>query len=159
MYNVLEQAEAVFRGMTIDVPAGQKLYAVMPGDYVRVKATLSYRGPKWENDTFYVAIGEWRGITWPTDIGNFDEIWHEEFYPVNFAASADFLPYQLTVDVPIKQIGLAPWTPGWFDVYAKLKRPGLTGLFAPRLDNVIEVLLAPEFQNFTIVSYDRIPGA
>ena len=140
----------------LGIPAGQKLYGVMPGDAVRVKATIEYRGPKWDNDTFYVAIGEWRGITWPTDIGNFDEIWRGEFYPVNFAASVDFLPYQLTVDVPIKQIGLAPWTPGWFDVYAKLKRPGLIGLFAPRLDNVIEVILAPEFQKFSIASYEAI---
>ena len=146
MYNVLEQAEAVFRGMTIDVPAGQKLYAVMPGDKVRVKAQLQYRGAVW-NDNFYAAIG--------SHVVVFDELWAGSI-PVSFAQSTDWATYELTVDILITKVANFPWTPGWFDLYAKLTK---AGKLTPRLDNIIEVLLAPEFQNFTIVSYDRIPGA
>lgn len=149
---VLKQAEAIIRG--IAVPAGSKLYGVMPGDSVKVKATIDYRGPEWD-DYFYAAIGEWRGISWPAEIGNFDEIWSESV-AVHFDRSYDWVTYELTVEVPITQIGHFPWTPGWFDLYAKLTRPGLIGLFTPRLDNVIEVLLAAEFDHFSIISYDKV---
>ncbi len=150
---VLNQAEAIIRG--IAVPAGSKLYGVMPGDSVMVKATIDYRGPEWD-DYFYAAIGEWRGITWPTQIGLFDEIWDAPEVSVHFDASVDWVTYELTVEIPITQIGHFPWTPGWFDLYAKLTRPGLTGLFTPRLNNVIEVLLVAEFDHFTITSYEKV---
>ena len=149
---VLGQAEAILRG--IAVPAGSKLYGVMPGDTVRVSATIDYRGPAWD-DYFYAAIGEWRGITWPAQIGLFDEIWDAQV-SVHFDASADWETYELTVEIPITKIANFPWTPGWFDLYAKLTRPGLTGLFTSRLNDVIEVLLAAEFDHFTIDSYEKV---
>ncbi len=145
MYNVMEQAEAIFRGMTIDVPAGSKLYGVFPGDKVRVKATIQFRGPAY-SDTFYAAIGNY--------VVAFDEIWVGSV-AVSFAQSLDWVTYELTVDVLITKVANFPWTPGLFDIYAKLVSKGV---LTPRLDNMIEILLAPEFQNFTISSYDRIPA-
>lgn len=148
---MVRQAEAILRG--IAVPAGSKLYGVMPGDSVRVKATIDYRGPA-RDDYFYAAIGEWRGVSWPTQIGYFDEIWTERV-SVHFDASADWVTYELTVEVPITQIANFPWTPGWFDLYVKLDTAqGEAGY--PRLDNVIEVLLAAEFDHFTIDSYEKV---
>jgi len=149
---VLGQVGAILRGVA--VPAGSKLYGVMPGASVKVKATIDYRGPEWD-DFFYAAIGEWRGFSWPANIGFFDEIWDAQV-AVHFDASSDWETYELTADIPITQIAHLPWTPGWFDLYAKLTRPGLTGLFTPKLDNVIEVILAPEFQGFAIVGYDKV---
>jgi len=145
MGDVIEQAKAIFRAMTLDVPAGSKLYGVMPGDDVRVKATIQYRGPAY-SDTFYAAIGNHLIV--------FDEYWVKSI-GVNFAQSTDWATYELTVDIPITKIANFPWTPGWFDIYAKLTKAGKS---TPRLDNMIEILLAPEFQNFGIASYDRIPG-
>jgi len=145
MYDIMEQAEAIFQGIALDVPAGSKLYGVIPGDKVRVKATIQFRGPAY-SDTFYAAIGNYAVA--------FDEIWVGSV-DVSFAQSYDWVPYELTVDVPITKIANLPWTPGWFDLYAKLVKKGLQ---TPRLDNMIEVLLAPEFQAFNITSYDIIPG-
>ena len=150
----MRSVEQLLQGFSIAVPAGSKLYGVMLGDTVVVKATVDYRGPAWD-DHFYAAIGEWRGISWPTDIGYFDEIWDSPTVPVHFDASTDWVTYPLQVEIPINEIGLAPWTPGWFDLYAKLTRSGVGGLLTPRLDNVIEVILAPEFDHFTIDSYDK----
>lgn len=146
MYNIMEQAEAIFQGMALDVPAGSKLYSVMPGDKVRVKATVQFRGPAY-SDTFYAAIGNHLVV--------FDEYWVGSV-PVNFAQSLDWVAYELTCDILITKIANFPWTPGWFDLYAKLTK---AGVLTPRLDNMIEILLAPEFQNFIIASYDKIPGA
>ncbi|GAI89739.1 unnamed protein product, partial [marine sediment metagenome] len=91
----------LIRGISLGVPAGQKLYGVMPGDMVRVKATIEYRGPAWD-DYFYAAIGEWRGIRWPADIGYWDEIWYKSV-PVHFDASTTWESYELTVEVPITE--------------------------------------------------------
>ena len=152
MYNIMGQAEAIFRGMAIEVPAGQKLYGVMPGDTVRVKAAVDYRGPALD-DNFYAAIGEWRGVTWPTDIGYFDEHWDSGLIPVHFDLSYNWVTYFLQADIDITALTEFPWTPGWFDLYAKLN---VAREFTPRLDNIIEVLLAGEFDKFTITSYDKV---
>ncbi len=129
----------------LGVPAGQKLYGVMPGDTVRIKATIDYRGPEWD-DYFYAAIGN-RFVV-------FDEYWDGRV-PVHFDSSVDWATYQLTVDVPITKIAKFPWTPGWMDLYVKLDvAEGEAGF--PELSNVIEVLLAAEFQNFEIASYDKV---
>ena len=129
----------------LGVPAGQKLYGVMPGVSVRVSASIDYRGPYWA-DYFYAAIGN--------RLVYFDEIWKGRV-EVYFDASADWVTYPLTVDTPITPIGLAPWTPGWFDLYVKLDvAEGKAGM--PELPNVIEVILEAEFLNFSIVSYDIV---
>lgn len=128
-----------------------KLSGIMPGDKVRIKATIQHRGPA-VTDYFYAAIGEWRGVTWPADIGYFDEIWAAKSSAISFQASTDFLAYNLQVDIPITEIGLAPWTPGLFDLYAKILNQNYV---SPRYDNVIEVLLKAQFQNFAITDYSK----
>lgn len=122
---------------------GERL-TVGVGDTVRVRATLVYRGPAL-SDTFYGAIGH-RVVV-------FDEIWVGSV-PISFPRSDDWLPYELTVDIPITEIGLFPWTPGLFDLYVKLVGHLEAGL--PELSNVIEVLLKAEFQNFAIASYEKL---
>ena len=148
-------AERILRnaGILTGVSPGQKLYAVGVGDIVKVNASVKYKGPQLD-DTFYAAIGIWRGVTWPIDIGYFDEIWHNES-PVRFLASDDWDTYNLEVDIPITEVGLFPWTPGWFDLYAKIDGQGI---YASRYHDVIEVLLKPQFQEFAVTSYDKISG-
>jgi len=129
----------------IAVPAGQKLYGVIPGDTVRVTAIIAYRGPEL-GDHFYAAIGN--------RIIGFDEIWVSGLVPIHFDSSSDWETYTLTADIPITQVGIFPWTPGWFDLYVKINGHPEAGM--PELSNVIEVLLEPDFQNFAIVSYDKV---
>jgi len=155
------QVEVLLRGIAWDegglaVAAPDKLYGVMPGDKVKVTASLQYKGPKLD-DYFYAAIGEWRGITWPADIGLFDEIWQNSV-GFSWAAASDWTDKTLSVEVPITEIGLFPWTPGWFDLYAKIGIGLIPRVISSRLDDVIEVLLKPQFRNFAIESYDRIAG-
>ena len=144
--NVMEQVEQIFQGMEIGVAAPDKLYGIMPGDTVRVKATIQYRGPAY-SDTFYAAIGNYLVV--------FDEYWVGSA-GVSFPQSTNWVAYELTANIFITQIAKFPWTPGWFDIIAKLVKPGIGGLCTPRLDNVIEVLLAAEFQNFSITSYGKV---
>ncbi|MBA7507331.1 hypothetical protein ES706_06050 [subsurface metagenome] len=143
---------AQLMGAVAIAPPG-KLYGIMPGDSVRVTARIDYKGPAL-TDYFYAAIGEFRGITWPLDIGLFDEIWHETSSGISFGPSTVFETYDLEVDIPITEIGVFPWTPGWFDIYAKIVN---TRVFSPRYNDVIEVLLAPEFQDFAITDYSKAP--
>jgi len=152
------EAEQILRqaGLLTDVSPGQVLYGVMPGDKVRVKASLQYKGPALD-DKFYVAIGVWRGITWPVEIGNFDEIWNNSpGTAVHFDSSTSFVTYNLQGDVLIKEVGIFAWTPGYFDLYAKIAGQGV---YSARYDNVIEVLLKSQFQSFNIQSYEKIAGA
>jgi len=60
----------------------------------------------------------------------------------------------LTADILITEVGSAPWTPGFFDLYCKISGHLEAGL--PELSNCIEVLLKGQFQNFDIVSYDKV---
>ncbi|MBA7655261.1 hypothetical protein ES703_63164 [subsurface metagenome] len=144
--NGLNQAELILRG--INVPAGQKLYGVMPGDTVRVSARIDYRGPALDDD-FYAAIG--------SRVVVFDELWDSGPVPVHFDASVGWETYQLTADIPITEVAKFPWTPGWFDLYVKLIDHSevwhVPNAGMPYLSNVIEVLLAAEFQNFNITEY------
>jgi len=147
--DALIEAEQILASVGV-APTGT-LSSVMPGDKVRVTATVQYKGPAY-TDTFYAAIGEWRGVTWPTDIGYFDEIW-EGSSSVSFSATNDWATYTLKADIPITEIGLFPWTPGLFDLYAKLSK---AGILTPRYDNVIEIMLKPQFQNFVITDYSKV---
>ncbi|MBA7712905.1 hypothetical protein ES703_121898 [subsurface metagenome] len=119
-----------------------EILLVSIGDTVRVRAAIEYRGPAL-SDIFYVAIGN--------RIVFFDEIWVGSV-PISFPQSTDWQAYELTADVLISEIGLAPWTPGRFDLYVKLvNNPGI-GM--PELSNVIEVMLRAEFRDFRITGYD-----
>lgn len=141
----LQQAEAIVRSVGVGVLAGDIL-TVMPGDTVVVNAEIDFRGPALD-DQFYAAIGT-RGI-----IG-FDEIWVSGLIPVHFDQSFDWVRYSLVANVLITEIALFPWTPGDFDLYVKLNGHPEAGY--PELADVIRVMLLAEFQNFGIVSYDKL---
>lgn len=139
----INSIEQLLQGIGVAALPGEIL-TVSVGDTVRVKATIDYRGPAL-SDTFYCAIGN-RFVV-------FDEIWVGSV-AVSFPQSYNFLPYELTVDIPITEIGLFPWTPGRFDLYVKLVNNPGAGM--PELSNVIEVLLEPDFRNFAITSYEKL---
>lgn len=138
------ELDAIVQRIDVGVLAGQILYGIVPGDTVRVIATVGYKGPAL-SDTFHVAIGN--------RILAFDEIWYKEV-PFSWAASTSFVTKTLTADVLITEIGLKPWTPGFFDVYCKIN--GQLGAGLPELANVIEILLKSAFLSFEIVSYDKV---
>lgn len=120
---------------------GEKLQ-VSIGDTVRVRATIDYRGPA-ISDTFYGAIGN-RGFV------GFDEIIYGSV-PVSFSQSLDWRIYELTVDIPITT-AISPGTN--YDLYVKLVGHLEAGL--PEVDNVIDVIGAVEFRNFSIASYEKV---
>ncbi|GAJ11413.1 unnamed protein product [marine sediment metagenome] len=134
----------LLQGISVGVPAGQLLPSVMIGDTVRVHASIDYRGSAL-SDTFYAAIGN-RFVY-------FDEIWYGTS-SVKFVESADWRTYEMSADITITEIGLAPWTPGIFDLYVKLD--GYPAAGKPELSNVIEILLKPDFRNFAIASYEVV---
>lgn len=139
----LQQAEAIIRGVGIAALPGETL-TVMPGDTVVVTAEIDYRGPALD-DVFYGAIG--------SRVVVFDEIWRNSV-GVHFGQSFDWVRYNLSVAIPITEVGVFPWTPGFFDLYVKLS--GHPGAGMPELSNVIEVILEPEFQNFAIAEYSKV---
>lgn len=140
----INSIEQLIQGIGVAALPGEIL-TVSVGDTVRIKATIDYRGPAL-SDTFYGAIGN-RFVV-------FDEIWVSDPVAVSFPQSYNFLSYELTVDIPITEIGLFPWTPGVFDLYVKLVNNPGAGM--PELSNVIEVLLRPDFRNFAITSYEKV---
>ncbi len=155
MYN---QAEAILRqagvgvlrrGIAVLAPG--KLYGVMPGDTVRVTASIDYRGPALD-DYFYATIGNRVVI--------FDELWDSGQVPIYFNESIDWVNYELTADIPITEVAKFPWTPGWFDLQVKIVGHSeawhVPNAGIPELSNVIEVLLAAAFQNFNIESYNIV---
>ena len=79
----MRSVEQLLQGISIAVPAGQKLYGVMPGDTVRVSASIDYRGPALD-DNFYAAIG--------SRVVIFDEYWDSGPVPIHFDASESYDP-------------------------------------------------------------------
>ncbi len=132
----------------IAVPVGQ-LLTVTEGDTVRVHMTVDYRGP-------FVSGAIWTAIGWTV-------IFFEEKFavrlPIDFAESADFVTYPIICDVPIVNV---PWTGmilygDLFDIYAKIMEvTGLTDIFTPTYKNIIRITKVGEFQNFDIVSYEKV---
>ena len=134
----------------IGVLAGQQLTGVLPGDTVRVKASIKYRGPAY-SDYFYAAIGS-------VTLGVFDEIWactvnSKKGTAYNFSSSADWVTYNMQVDIPITEVGVPPWIPGWFDIYCKIYNKNIV---SPTISDKIEVLLQSQFDVFTILSYEKV---
>jgi len=125
----------------VEVAPGQ-LLQVRVGDKVRVKASLEYMGTAL-SDYFYAAIGNAGAF-------GFDEILNAQV-PVSFAQSATWQTYQLSVDIPIT----SAISPGkTYSLYCKIK--GHLEAGQPEVDNVIEVLAPAQFQNFQIVSYEKV---
>jgi len=120
---------------------GEKL-TVMGGDTVRVHLGVEYRGPAIDG-AVWVAIGR-------QNLG-FAEDFVSGRIPVHFDASFDFVPYEITADIPI-------WDrPGTnYDIYAKIMEIPGPDIFTGILLNVIDVISAAEFRNFQITSYDKV---
>lgn len=133
------QIEAIMGGLGV-APSGK--LTIMKGDTVRVTVGFSYRGSAL-SFSLRAAIGN-KGVT-------FDEIAYAT-KSLSIPASADFLPYTAYVDISTSAI--APQAN--LDLYAKLT--GLPGadLFTPYYMDVIDVLGAPEFQNFVITDYSKV---
>lgn len=133
------QMETIMGGLGV-APSGK--LTVTRGDIVRVTVSFSYRGSALSFG-LRCAIGN-RGA-------GFDEIAYA-IKSLSVPASADFLPYTAYVD--ISTAAIAPQTN--LDLYAKLT--GLPGadLFTPYYLDVIDLLGAPEFQNFVITDYSKV---
>lgn len=145
----LKQGEAILRQMGIEVvrqgigiavPAGQKL-TIMQGDVVRMHVAFDYRGTA-ISCTLRCSIGS-RGIL------GFDEIAYGQAI-VNVAESFDLLPYVASAD-----IDTSPVSPGAdYDIEAKIEEYVAQTLVG--IDNVIDVIGAPEFSDFAITSYEVV---
>lgn len=141
MYNIMEQAEGIFRGMAIEVPAGQKL-TVMRGDTVRMHVGFDYRGPALTSLRLRCSIGQRIAYI-------FDEIAYGHAF-VNVNESMDFVPYTAYADIDTSPI--SPKTN--YDIEAKIEEYMRDTLV--KIDNVIDVLGIAEFANFTITSYEKV---
>ena len=133
----------------VEVAPPGLLYGVIAGvNSVKVKGSIQYKGPKLDT-IFYATIGN-------DVLGIMNDLWSKSS-PITFAASSDWKTYPLEVTIPITVQAKLPWTPDWFDIEVSIGT-GITGTYAlgPKYLNVIEVLLAPAFQNFNIVSYEKV---
>jgi len=142
MYNIMGQAEAIFRGMAIEVPAGQKLQ-IMRGDTVRMHVGFDYRGPAITGLTLRCSIGQRKAV-----IG-FDEIAYGRA-TISLDQSFDFVPYTAFADIDTSPI--SPDTN--YDIEAKIEEYMPETLVG--IDNVIDVLGVAEFANFEITSYEKV---
>lgn len=132
--------EVVRQGIGIAVLPGEKL-TIMQGDIVRMNVAFDYRGIALTGLTLRCSIGQ--------RIVIFDEIAFGRA-TVNVAESIDFVPYTAFADIDTSPVG-----PGAnYDIEAKIEEypETLVGI-----DNVIDVIGAPEFLNFTITGYEIAP--
>ncbi len=134
--------ERLMGGVGIAVPAGQKL-AVMVGDTVRVRMAVDYRGPVTYGE-IHVSYG--RQNAWFNEDGN-----KQNDISVSFGQSVDWVPYEIACDI---YIGGSSGEN--YDLYAKIMGVPGPDIFSPILLNVLDVLGAAEFQNFTITGYEKV---
>ena len=124
----------------VAVAPGQKL-TVFRGDKVRMHCGWNYRGPA-ISVTLYCAIGK-------RMLGVFDEIAVGQ-KTVSLAQSTDFLAYTNYAD-----IDTSPIAPGVdYDIEAKIAEYMSQTLV--KIDNVIDVTGAAEFQGFAITGYEKV---
>ncbi|MBA7681438.1 hypothetical protein ES703_89776 [subsurface metagenome] len=120
---------------------GEKL-TIMQGDIVRINVAFDYRGLAVDG-TLYCAIGK----VWP--LGIFDEI-AVGSKAIHLNESFDFVPYTAYVD-----IDSSPCSPqANYDISAKISEY-IDQAYVEIL-NVIDVVGAPEFRDFEIISYDKL---
>ncbi|MBA7646786.1 hypothetical protein ES703_54552 [subsurface metagenome] len=138
----INSIESLIQGIGVAALSGEKL-TVMVGDTVRVHLAVDYRGPAIDGE-IHVSYG--RQNAWFNEDGN-----KQSDTPVNFDQSMDWVPYEIACDVPI---GGSPGSN--YDLYAKIMGVPGPDIFSPTLLNVLDVLGAPEFQNFEISSYEKV---
>lgn len=145
MNNLYSQVEEIvrrsgFAGMYVEVPAGQKL-VVMQGQTVRMHVAFNYRG-RAINVTLRCSIGK-------RTVGVFDEIAYAT-KSISLPESSDFVNRTAFADIVT-----TPVSPGVdYDIEAKISE--YMGQTLVKIDNVIDVIGAPEFQSFAIASYEAV---
>lgn len=132
------QIETIMGGLGVAPPG--KL-TVMRGDIVRMTVAFNYRGSA-INVTLRCSIGN-------RIVGVFDEIAYAT-KPISLPQSMDFVPYEAYAD--ISTAGIAPGTN--YDIEAKISE--YMGQTLVKIDNVIDVLGEPEFQDFMITDYSKV---
>lgn len=134
------QVEAIMGGLGVAPPG--KL-TVMVGDTVRVTLTVKYRGSA-VSGKCHVTFGQ--QDTWFNEDGN-----KQKDVSVSFGPDSDWKTYTITVDVPI-----GGSTGVNYDLYAKLMSLPGADIFTPTYLNVLDVLGAPEFDDFRITDYSKV---
>ena len=114
---------------------------VMRGDTVRMSVAFQYRG-----SAITVTL---RGSIGKRTLGVFDEIAYTT-KSITLSQSADFVSYTAYVDISTSAI--SPATN--YDIEAKISEYASQTLV--KIDDVIDVLGAPEFQNFQITDYSKV---
>ncbi len=138
----INSIESLLQGIGVAALLGEKL-TVMLGDTVRVHLGVDYRGPAIDGE-IHVTYG--RQNMWFNEDGN-----KQSDMPVHFDQSMDWVPYEITCDVPI---GGSPGEN--YDLYAKIMGVPGPDIFSPTLLNVLDVLGAAEFRDFQITSYEKV---
>lgn len=138
----VQEAERILReaGIKTDVPAGQVL-TISQGDVVRMSVSFAYRGPA-KSVTLRCSIG--------TRIAG---VFYESVYgqkTINLAQSSDWSTYTAYAD--INTSGCSPSV--GYDIEAKISE--YTSATLVKIDNVIDIIGAAEFQNFAITGYDKV---
>lgn len=135
------QVEAIVGALGV-APSGK--LTVMVGDTVRVTLSVRYRG---------IAISGKIHIAF----GQKDTLFNEDGNKrlenaISFGPDNDWKTYTITRDI---YIGGNTGTN--YDLYAKLMSlPGVTDIFTPTYLNVLDVIGAPEFQDFKITDYSKV---
>jgi len=132
------QIETIMGGLGVAPPG--KL-TVMRGDTVRMTVAFNYRGSA-VNVTLRCSIGK-------RTIGILDEIAYAT-KAISLPQSSNFVPYTAFADISTSPI--APGTD--YDIEAKISEH--TGQTLVKIDNVIDVLGEPEFQDFMITDYSKV---
>ncbi|MBA7682584.1 hypothetical protein ES703_90936 [subsurface metagenome] len=138
----INSIESLLQAVGVAALPGEKL-TVTVGDTVRVHMAVDYRGPAIDG-AVHVSYG--RQDTWFNEDGA-----KQNDIPVHFNRSMDWLTYQFACDI---YIGDPPGEN--YDLYAKIMGVPGPDIFSPTLLNVLDVLGAAEFQDFTIASYEKV---
>ncbi len=140
MYNRLNPLVQFLDEIGLGVPAGQVL-TIIQGQTVRMSVSFRYRGPA-KSVSLRCSIG--------TRVAG---IFYESVYAsktISHPLSADWITRNEYADIPTS--GLS--TSLGYDIEAKISEYAAATLV--KIDNVIDVIGAPEFQNFAIVSYEVV---
>lgn len=130
--------EHLLRGVEVAPPG--KL-TIFPGDTVRMTVGFNYRGSA-ISCTLRCSIGT-------RVLGVFNEDKYAR-KTLTLPQSADFVPYTAFADIATTGISIAANK----DIEAKIEEYMSTTLV--KIDDVIDVIGAPEFQGFAIVDYSKV---
>ncbi len=136
----LRQLETIMGGLGVAPPG--KL-TVMVGETVRVTLNVGYRGSA-ISGKIHVSFGQKNTLF--NEDGN-----KQRDIPVSFGPDMDWKTYTFAADV---YIGGNPGSN--YDLYAKIMEVPGADIFTPTYLNVLDVIGAPEFQNFAITDYSKV---